>query len=111
MCRQFGQTSSAEVSRRDLRAELLAAEAEAKEKKRKAEGRPSAALAVEDGQASGPEKVDDEANKRRKMLQEALELDKDDDDDEASDGEKEDGSNENGAKEGGRCVAIQVSIL
>ena len=36
--RQPGQTSTAEVAKRDLRAELLAAEAEAREKKRKAEG-------------------------------------------------------------------------
>ena len=59
-----------------MRAELLAAEAEAREKKRKAEGKP--ALAVENGSAA----ADEEANKRRKLLQEALEMDKDDDDDE-----------------------------
>ena len=69
---QPGQTSSAEVKKRDLRAELLAAEAEARDKKRKAEGKPP--LAVENGAA------DEEANKRRKLLQEALEMDKDEDD-------------------------------
>ena len=74
--RQPGQTSTAEVAKRDLRAELLAAEAEAREKKRKAEGKP--ALTIESGNAAP---VDDEANKRRKLLQEALEMDKDDDDD------------------------------
>lgn len=73
--RQVGQTSAGEVKTRDLRAELLAAEHEAKNKKRKAEGKPP--LAVEDSAAPV---VDEEANKRRKLLQEALELDKDDDD-------------------------------
>jgi len=84
--RQHGQTSTSEVSKRDLRAELLAAEEEARERKRKAEGKPSSSLAIE----SAPEQADDEANKRRKMLQQALELDRDDDDDEdePKDGEK-----------------------
>ena len=59
------------MKKRDLRAELLAAEAEARDKKRKAEGKPP--LAVENGAA------DEEANKRRKLLQEALEMDKDED--------------------------------
>lgn len=72
--RQPGQTSTAEVKKRDLRAELLAAEQEARDRKRKAEGKPP--LAVESGVAG-----DDEANKRRKLLQEALEMDKDDDED------------------------------
>ncbi|KAG5653793.1 hypothetical protein H0H81_010463 [Sphagnurus paluster] len=76
--RQHGQTSTDEVKKRDLRAELLAAEQEAKNKKRKAEGKPP--LPIEG--ASG----DEEANKRRKLLQEALEMDKDDEDE---DGEKD----------------------
>jgi len=84
--RQPGQTSVAEVSKLDLRAELLAAEEEARAKKRKAEGKPP--LAVENGSAT--EGRDEETNKRRKLLQEALEMDKDDDDDDASEkGEKE----------------------
>lgn len=78
--RQPGQTSTDEVKKRDLRAELLAAEAEARERKRKAEGKPP--LAVENGAAK--EGQDEESNKRRKLLQEALELDKDDDEDEKS---------------------------
>jgi protein CWC15 len=69
--RQVGQTSTGEVKKLDLRAELLAAEAEARNRKRKAEGLPPL---VEDAPAP-----DEEANKRRKLLQEALELDKDDD--------------------------------
>lgn len=64
------------MDKRDLRAELLAAEQEARNKKRKAEGLP---LEVEDTPAPV---ADDETNKRRKLLQDAIELDKDDDDDE-----------------------------
>ncbi|KAJ2918058.1 hypothetical protein MD484_g2397, partial [Candolleomyces efflorescens] len=87
--RQVGQTSSDEVKRRDLRAELLAAEREAQNKKRKAEGKPplpeegssKPVAAIENGSAS------EEANKRRKLLQEALELDKDDDSDEEDEDE------------------------
>ncbi|KAH9889342.1 Pre-mRNA-splicing factor Cwf15/Cwc15 [Cubamyces lactineus] len=88
--RQPGQTSAAEVAKRDLRAELLAAEAEARDRKRKAEGKPP--LAVENGSAKEGQQQDEESNKRRKLLQEALELDKDDDDeDEKSEkGENED---------------------
>ncbi|KAJ7133719.1 Pre-mRNA-splicing factor Cwf15/Cwc15 [Mycena crocata] len=70
--RQVGQTSVAEVKQRDLRSELFAAELEAKNKKRKAEGLPP--LAVEGGPA------DEESNKRRKLLQDSLDLDKDDED-------------------------------
>ncbi|KIP03182.1 hypothetical protein PHLGIDRAFT_95115 [Phlebiopsis gigantea 11061_1 CR5-6] len=87
--RQPGQTSTSEVKKRDLRAELLAAEAEARDKKRKAEGKPP--LAVENGVAA-----DDEANKRRKLLQEALEMDKDDDDDEEKGSEAGEGNKEEG---------------
>jgi protein CWC15 len=76
--RQPGQTSSAEVKKKDLRAELLLAEEEARNKKRKAEGKPP--LAVENGS------VDEEANKRRKLLQDALDLDKDDDDEDDDEG-------------------------
>ncbi|KAI0076378.1 Cwf15/Cwc15 cell cycle control protein, partial [Panus rudis PR-1116 ss-1] len=74
---QPGQTSTSEVAKRDLRAELLAAEAEARERKRKAEGKPP--LAVESGSADAQGDADEESNKRRKLLQEALEMDKDDD--------------------------------
>ena len=58
------------------------AERAAREKKRKAEGKP----AVEDKSpiATAQPIEDDEANKRRKLLQEALELDKDDDEDSLS---------------------------
>ncbi|KAI6145349.1 Cwf15 Cwc15 cell cycle control protein [Pisolithus tinctorius] len=85
--RQPGQTSVGEVSRRDLRAELLAAEEDARNRKRKAEGKPPLP-AVADGTANGGGE-DEEANKRRKMLQEALELDKDEDDDEDDKSEDE----------------------
>ena len=75
-----------------MRAELLAAENAAREKKRKAEGKPS----LEEASAPPVETKaieDDDANKRRKLLQEALELDKDDD----SDDDKEGGKHANGA--------------
>lgn len=81
--RQPGQTTTGEVARRDLRADLLLAEEEARNKKRKAEGKPLSALpaiAGTNGVGTGAE--DEDAVKRRKLLQEALELDKDDDDEE-----------------------------
>ncbi|KZS88199.1 Cwf15/Cwc15 cell cycle control protein [Sistotremastrum niveocremeum HHB9708] len=91
--RQPGQSSTGEVARLDLRQELLAAEAEAKEKKRKAQGLPpsadSTSLSIENG-------ASEESNKRRKLLQEALELDRDDDDDDDksdADAEVEDKTN------------------
>lgn len=81
-----------------MRAELLAAEAEARAKKRKAAGLP-----VEDAQPVVPAIEGEEANKRRKLLQEALELDKDSDSDE--DGAKD------GAKDGDvKCVARFLAV-
>ena len=70
------------MKKKDLRAELLLAEEEARNKKRKAEGKPP--LPVENGS------VDEEANKRRKLLQDALELDKDDEEEDEHDGKKGD---------------------
>ncbi|KAJ7809982.1 Pre-mRNA-splicing factor Cwf15/Cwc15 [Mycena leptocephala] len=70
-------TSMAEVKQRDLRSELFAAESDAKNKERKAEGLPP--LAVEGGPA------DEESNKQRKLLQDSLDLGEDDDDKEDAD--------------------------
>ncbi|KAH9485610.1 Pre-mRNA-splicing factor cwc15 [Psilocybe cubensis] len=89
--RQVGQTSANEVKKRDLRAELLAAEQEARNKKRKAEGKPPL---VEDT----PAPADEESNKRRKLLEEALELDKDDDDEEEEE-EKDKGDDDDESEE------------
>jgi len=93
--RQPGQTSTAEVKKKDLRAELLLAEEEARNKKRKAEGRPP--LAVENGPA------DEEASKRRKLLQDALDLDKDDEDEDdksvGKGGDEKDGESEEDSDE------------
>ncbi|EUC62431.1 Cwf15/Cwc15 cell cycle control protein [Rhizoctonia solani AG-3 Rhs1AP] len=90
--RQAGQTSVGDVKKRDLRTDLLLAEHEAKNKKRKAAGQdplplPAALVAltanatpvaaIENGTAA----EEDPAAKRQKMLQEALALDRDDDDD------------------------------
>ncbi|KAE9386245.1 Cwf15/Cwc15 cell cycle control protein [Gymnopus androsaceus JB14] len=90
--RQIGQTSTSEVQKRDLRADLLAAEQEARNKKRKAEGKP---LEVEES----PVIADDEANKRRKMLQDAIELDKDDEDDDEAEEENNKGPEDGKAQD------------
>jgi len=85
--RQPGQTSSAEVKKLDLRAELLLAEQEARNKKRKAEGKPLIEppapdrLAITNG-------TDDESHKRRKLLEDVIDLDRDDDDDDRVEGER-----------------------
>ncbi|KAI9572466.1 Cwf15 Cwc15 cell cycle control protein [Boletus coccyginus] len=84
--RQPGQTSTGEVARKDLRAELLAAEQEARNKKRKAEGKPPLAVT---GGTDGAAAEDEDAIKRRKLLQDALELDKDDDDEEEEEKKEE----------------------
>lgn len=102
--RQPGQTSVDDIKKRDLRAELLAAEAEARNKKRKAEGKPPLeedvrrAAAIEAPKEGTPATEDDEANKRRKLLQEALEMDKDDDDDDEEE-KNDDGGDERFALE------------
>jgi protein CWC15 len=103
--RQVGQTSTVEVQKRDLRADLLAAEQEARNKKRKAEGKPLEA--VEEKLAI----VDDETNKRRKMLQDAIDMDKDDDDEDESDEKKEEEAKEQGTDEDeDRSVLSHVTL-
>jgi protein CWC15 len=93
---QAGQTSTSEVKKQDLRAELLEAEMEARNKKRKAEGKPLEEAPRSAGAiTAGGE--DEEANKRRKLLQQALEMDKDEDsdsDDEEGGKDKESGEGE-----------------
>ena len=74
--RQPGQTSSSEVQRRDLKAELAEAERKAIEKKRKAAGLPDFEIAN-----NGALRIEgEEAEKKRKV--EEVDLDADDDDDE-----------------------------
>lgn len=97
--RQVGQTSSAEVQKRDLRAELLLAEQEAKNKKRKAQGLPPLAIEGTPSSAEVPAE-NEEANKRRKLLQEALEMDKDSDDDDSGDEKDEAEPKKNGVSNG-----------
>ncbi|TFK45395.1 Cwf15/Cwc15 cell cycle control protein [Heliocybe sulcata] len=89
--RQPGQTAQAEVAKRDLRMELVAAEAEARNRKRKAEGKPPLEVegAGEARKAIMQGGEEEEASKRRKILQEALEMDRDDDDDEDGDKDKD----------------------
>jgi len=85
--RQPGQTSTAEVSKKDLRAELMLAEREARDRKRKAAGLP-----VEEPEPVPQRQAieSEEANKRRKMLSEAVELDRDDDEEEEKKKRKDD---------------------
>ncbi|TFY78688.1 hypothetical protein EWM64_g5325 [Hericium alpestre] len=95
--RQAGQTSIDEVRKVDLRAELLAAEAEARAKKRRANGLPvedvgEAPMAIE---GAGGE--DESANKRRKLLQETLELDRDEESEE--EGEEKEGEEKGESEE------------
>ncbi|KAH9994299.1 Pre-mRNA-splicing factor Cwf15/Cwc15 [Russula vinacea] len=111
--RQPGQTSVSEVKKSNLRAELLAAEAEARAKKRKAAGLP-----VEDEPPVVVAAIEDaEANKRRKVLQEALEMDKDADSDEDedadadADGPKEGMPMESTTREAKRATAAMVLVL
>ena len=96
--RQPGQTSVDEVKKRDLRADLLAAEAEARAKKRKAAGLP-----VEEQPVAPAAIEDEESNKRRKVLQEALEMDKDADSDEDDEAD--------GPKGDSKCVSCCVSLV
>ena len=94
--RQPGQSSSGDVGKKDLKAELAAAERTAQDKKRKAAGLPplpplpSSSLRLENGKADEGQNRDagvvdeeqEERAKRRKILEEAAELDRDDTDDE-----------------------------
>ncbi|ODN74146.1 hypothetical protein L202_07597 [Cryptococcus amylolentus CBS 6039] len=77
--RQPGQTNQGDVVRRDLKAELAEAERKAADKKRKAQGLPPLAPGPE-GQLriEGNGEEDEAAVKRRKVLEQAAELDKDD---------------------------------
>ena len=94
--RQPGQTNQGDVQRRDLKAELAAAERVAEDKKRKAAGLPplpplptaGSSLQIQDT----PAEDEGDRAKRRKLLEEALEADKDDDSDSESEEEKEDGN-------------------
>ena len=91
--RRLGQTSEVEVAERDLRAELLAAEAE----HRKKTGRPGPSAGaiesapVEDDSNRGEKRLlengeeDEETAKRRKILEEARELDAESEDESSDD--------------------------
>ncbi|KAK8858881.1 hypothetical protein IAR55_003112 [Kwoniella newhampshirensis] len=90
--RQPGQTNTSDVLRRDLKAELLAAERAALEKKRKQQGLPPLTPVSEDtlriggagdgaGGQDGNGEDEEGRAKRRKVLEEAAELDKDDESD------------------------------
>lgn len=87
--RRQGQTSEAEVSQRDLRAELLRAEAEYRQKAGKG-GATGAAQEDEDEiEERGAKRIlehdeeDEEAAKRRKILEEAKDIDAESEEDES----------------------------
>ncbi|EJT47781.1 hypothetical protein A1Q1_03356 [Trichosporon asahii var. asahii CBS 2479] len=96
--RQVGQTSVSDVARRDLRAELAAAERAAQDKKRKAQGLPplpplppvGGAKEIGNGEGEKVDEEDEAAAKRRKILEEAAELDRDDSSDEDEDEDDDD---------------------
>lgn len=98
--RQPGQTNTSDVARRDLKAELLAAERAALDKKRKTEGLPPLAPlgSQQDGQlrieGAKDGEEDETAAKRRKILEEAAEMDKDDE----SESEEEEGESKGKGK-------------
>ena len=102
--RQPGQQTTGDIVKSDLKAELAAAERVAQDKKRKAAGLPplpplpsasSSNLRIENGEEA--DGVEDESVKRRKILEEAAELDKDDDSD---DEDAKAGKAQNGAANG-----------
>lgn len=68
------------MSKKDLKFELLVAEHDANNKKRKAEGKPEIEFEHQEAQKAIEQAPDSESNKRRKILEDALEMDKDDED-------------------------------
>lgn len=86
--RQPGQTSTGDVAKRDLKMELMRAEREAQNKKRKEKGLPllpeiaadRSTLAIEGAKQEETEE-DEAARKRRKILEEVAAMDADDSDD------------------------------
>ncbi|GAA5896260.1 spliceosome-associated CWC15 family protein [Sporobolomyces salmoneus] len=103
--RQPGQDSHGEVQRRDLKLELMAAERESEMRKKKGER----GLVVDKGLLMLEEKERDsreqeEANKRRKLLQEVADLDKDDEDDDEGEEEGSGGEGETDIKGKGKAT-------
>ncbi|GAA6035948.1 hypothetical protein JCM8097_005180 [Rhodosporidiobolus ruineniae] len=116
--RQPGQGTANEVQRRDLKLELLAAERDAAARKAKGERgfvldqkllllKEAQAAESEAGSVKAPTSAtevgeDEQAAKRRKLLQEAADLDRDDSDDEDSADEDEEEKQDKGK---GKAVA------
>ncbi|GAA5980910.1 hypothetical protein JCM10908_003915 [Rhodotorula pacifica] len=119
--RQPGQGTKDEHARRDLKLELLQAERDAANRKAKGERgyvQDQKLLALANGSAndsSAPSEngtaESESAAKRRKMLQEVADLDKDDsDDDENDDDEEEGAAGENGTKQDkGKGKAVDLN--
>ncbi|GAA5972674.1 hypothetical protein JCM11641_002968 [Rhodosporidiobolus odoratus] len=98
--RQPGQGTTSEVARRDLKLELIAAERDASVRKAKGEKgyvQDQKLLLLKQAQDDkATSEADEQAAKRRKLLQEAADLDKDDSDD--NEGETEEGSEGEGGE-------------
>ncbi|EIW67575.1 hypothetical protein TREMEDRAFT_33472 [Tremella mesenterica DSM 1558] len=107
--RQPGQTSTSDVVRRDLRADLLAAERLAAEKKRKASGIEEPVTVSTNLRINVDE--DEERKKRRKVLEQAAELDKDDsDDDSKNEPEEDDDSEESDSDDEDETAALMAEL-
>ncbi|CED84387.1 Uncharacterized conserved protein [Phaffia rhodozyma] len=101
--RQPGQTSTSDVARVDLRTQLLINERKAEDKKRKARGLPALPPLVLPGQelktiqdGSPSAEIDEQGESKRRKLEEAVGLDRDDDD--ADDDNDDDSGDENDVK-------------
>lgn len=97
--RQPGQTSSSEVLKRDLKAELAEAERKAIEKKRKAAGLPD--FEVANNGALRLEGGDDEGEEAKRRKVDEVDLDKDDESD-------DEGAGGGGAVDKGKGKAVDV---
>jgi protein CWC15 len=102
--RQPGQTSTSEVLKRDLKAELAEAERKAIEKKRKAAGLPDFEVA-NDGALRIEGEAQEDGKKRRVDGDAAEELNLDEDKDDESDDE----GAKNGGVDKGKGKAVEVN--
>ncbi|GAA6020221.1 hypothetical protein JCM10207_004377 [Rhodosporidiobolus poonsookiae] len=102
--RQPGQGTTSEVARRDLKLELLAAERDASARKAKGERGYVADQKLLLLQQAEDAQESEAAAKRRKILQEAAELDRDDSEDESESEDEKDGAKDGADKGKGKEV-------
>ncbi|ORY80285.1 Pre-mRNA-splicing factor Cwf15/Cwc15 [Leucosporidium creatinivorum] len=105
--RQPGQGSTSDIARRDLKAELLAAERESAARKAKGQAGyvPDKTLLMLENQAAQAE-LDGAESKRRKMLEAVGGLDADDDDDD----DDEDDEEEETSRDKGKGKAVESEV-